>query len=123
MANKRKCLACGKEYNFCPRCEASRNTPWMVTFDCAECKEIFNVVSGYNMGLVTLEDVKTVLDKNNISDVSVYQGTIREVLMKAITPEKKVVKEPEKIENVDIELGNKPEQQKVVRFPKGISKK
>lgn len=107
---KRKCLACGKEYDFCPRCEAAKETPWMITFDRNECKEIFNVVSGYNMGISTLNDVKTVLDKYNIADVSVYQGNVKDVLMQA-----QDVKN-----NVDIELETKKEQ--IAPKSKGISK-
>ncbi len=100
--NKRKCLACGKEYTFCPRCEAAKNTPWMTAFDCVACKEIFNVVSGYNMGISTLDDVKDVLSKNKIKDVKIYKGTVKDVLMQAIESAPKTTKE-----NVDIELEEK----------------
>ncbi len=119
IMNKRKCLSCGKEYHFCPRCEASKNTPWMVTFDCVTCKDIFNVVSGYNMGISTLEDVKEVLKKNKIEDVTVYKGTVKDVLMQATKPAPKT-------EKADIELKEKKDESEIVvkksLFAKGISK-
>ena len=111
MSKERTCLACGKKYNFCPRCEASKNTPWMVTFDCVTCKEIFNVVSGFNMGVSTLADVKAVLEKHNVSDVNVYKNTIKEVLSQANAPIKK--------ESVDIEFKKKEVKS---NSSKGISK-
>lgn len=101
MANERTCLACGKKYNFCPKCAAARVKPWQVTFDSEACKEVFNIVSAYNMSLVDLNDVKAVLDKYNIADVSVYKDTIRDVLMKA--------KQTNTSEKVDIELKAKKE--------------
>ncbi len=112
MANTKTCLACGKKYDFCPRCRNGLENPWMVSFDCTDCKEIFNVVSGYNIGVSTIADVKVVMDKLNISDVEVYQGAVKDVLLKA--------KEPEKAATVDVELEEKQEVK--ARFSKGISK-
>lgn len=108
--NHRKCLACGKEYDFCPRCEAGKETPWMTTFDCVECREIFNVVSGYNMGILTLNDVQNTLKKLHIEDVTVYRDEIKDVLKLASTQTKETVKE----KNVDIELNEKKTSKKPI---------
>lgn len=119
---KRVCLCCGKKFEYCPTCEKYKNTPMSAGFDCEECKEIFNVVSGYNIGVATIEDVKAVLDKYNIEDVSVYKGVVKEVLMKATTPAPEVKKvEETETKNVDIELKEKKSFIKKAAS-KGISK-
>jgi len=49
MAVKRKCVCCGKEYEYCPTCAKKDQPQWMVTFCSEPCKELFNIVSAYNM--------------------------------------------------------------------------
>ncbi len=121
---KRTCLCCGKEFDYCPTCEKYKGTPMSAGFDCEECKEIFNIVSGHNIGVVTLDDVKAVLDKYNIEDVSVYKGVVKEILMKATTPApapKKVEEVVTDNKNVDIDLKEKKSFIKKATS-KGISK-
>lgn len=106
---KRICMCCGKEYEYCPSCSKYKGTAMSAGFDCDVCKEIFNAVSGYNIGVLTLDDVKVVLDKYNIADVSVYKGVVKEVLMKATAPAKTEVKA-----NMDIELKEKKTEKKSI---------
>ena len=80
MANKRKCICCGKIYEYCPNCEKRNNNPWMVTFDCLLCKELFNEVSLYNVKRVTKEAVQDFVKRRGITDFSVYEAPIRKVL-------------------------------------------
>lgn len=119
MDNKRKhCLACGKEYTYCPRCDGDNKTPWMRTFDCPACRDIVNAVSGFNMGILKLTDVKDVLEKYKIEDVSVYNAEIKDVLLQAKKPATKV-------KNVDVELEEKKDiEAKPTKsiFTKGMSK-
>ena len=83
---KRTCLCCGKGYEYCPNCGKYFGTAMSAGFDNDVCKEIFNVVSGYNIGVCTLDDVKAVLEKHGIEDISVYKGVIKDVLMKTKKP-------------------------------------
>ena len=80
MANTRKCLTCGKVYNYCPTCGKAADTPWKKSYDTESCKSLFNVISGYNMGIKTKKDIKRVLDKYNITDYSRYVPNISSVL-------------------------------------------
>lgn len=49
MAVIRRCVCCEKEYEYCPNCAKSNQPSWMVTFCCEECKDLFNLVSAYNV--------------------------------------------------------------------------
>lgn len=98
MAEKRKCLCCEKEYEYCVKCGKSQNMPWKVNFDSEPCKELFNIVSAYNMNLVKEDRIKEVLDKYSITDYSVYKKSIRDVLEKLFSTKKEefipVIEEP-----------------------------
>lgn len=81
MAKERKCLTCQKVYNYCPNCGQYSSYPtWMVEFDTESCKELFNAISGYNMGIIDANGVKDVVRKYNITDFSIYKKSIADKL-------------------------------------------
>ncbi len=89
--SKRICYTCGAEYDYCPGCARSAGQPeWMLLWDNEECKDVFEILSAYNMGLADGKDVKEVLD-NYGATPSKYTPKIRKQLQKAIQPEQKVV--------------------------------
>ena len=98
----RICLCCGKSYDYCPNCGKNSSTPWMFNYDTEACKEIFNAVSGYNMGIVNEEGVKKVLDKFSVTNIENYKDSIKEVLRK-ITKKTSYTKTEEIKEPVSIE--------------------
>lgn len=79
MAIKRKCVCCGKEYEYCPNCHKQMKPLWMTTFDCELCKEVFNIVSAYNVGMINKDKLKGFVKANGI-DPSNYVESIRKVL-------------------------------------------
>lgn len=79
MAVKRKCVCCGKEYDYCPNCAKKDQPAWMVTFCNETCKELFNVVSAYNMKRLGKEKVQAFIAEHNITD-SHYSEPIEKVL-------------------------------------------
>lgn len=80
MASKRKCVCCGKTYEYCPNCEKKNNEPWMVTFDTRLCKDLFNEVSLYNVKRIGKKHVQDFVKSNGITDFSIYEEPIRKVL-------------------------------------------
>lgn len=81
MAKTRKCIFCGREYEYCPNCnDYSRYPKWMFNFDDEKCHELYNIIGAYNIGLKTKEDIKTVLDKYNITDYSVFNKSVTDRL-------------------------------------------
>ena len=83
MATKRICICCKKEYEYCPSC-GNKSQPWKFNYDTEECRDLFNVLSGYNMGLMGLEKVKEVVKQYNITDLNKYKEPIRNMLNKIL---------------------------------------
>ena len=79
MAIKRKCICCGKEYEYCPNCHKELKPLWMASFDCETCKDLFNIVSAYNVGMVDKNKVKDFVRAKGLN-TSGYSESIRKVL-------------------------------------------
>ena len=134
MAVLRKCVCCGKEYEYCPNCSKSNKPAWMVTFCSERCKDLFNIVSAYNMKLIGKAKVQAFVTEHSIDDFSHFNNSIRKVLEEACRGEvsqiavvpspipvpEPVVKEEAKIpveapvleENKDVEKAEKAEEKK-----------
>lgn len=88
----RICICCGKSFYFCNKCDASsKNTGISMVFDTQECKELSNVISGYLMNKNTVADIKTVLEKYNVTDYSKYKQSVKDILNELFP--KKVIQE------------------------------
>ena len=112
MASTRKCLCCQRTYEYCPSCGNS-NQPWKFNFDTEDCKEIFNVVSGYNMGIMGLDKIEEVIKKYNITDFSKYKEDVRNLLNSKIGKAGKTIRAKEVIDEV-VETPEVPEVSEVV---------
>ena len=77
---KRICKCCGKEYQYCPHCGKNSDEPWRNITDTVECREVLNIVSAYNIGRATKEQVKKVLDRFEVKDYGKYKDSIATVL-------------------------------------------
>jgi len=77
---KRICKCCGKEYEYCPHCGSHSDELWKNITDTLECREVLNIVSAYNIGKATKEQVKKVLDKYGVTDYGKYKDSISSVL-------------------------------------------
>lgn len=94
MAKQRKCIFCGKTYEYCPHCNDYNKYPgWMDKFDSEECRDIYNAMCGYSIRTFTSEQVKEVLDKYNIKDYSKFSEVIRKRLNEILPTNKTTVNE------------------------------
>ena len=96
----RKCILCGKEYNYCPTCTKDRNKPlWHKLYDSENCKNIFNALNDYNFNLISKEEAQAKLRSCDLSiDLNDhYRGEINAIMTE---PEAavEIVAEPEKVE-------------------------
>lgn len=68
MAKKnRKCATCGTKYSYCPNCD--RNAPsWMTSFHAENCKNILQICTQYNVGLLTKEQAQEALNACDLSN-------------------------------------------------------
>lgn len=82
LKSKRICKCCGKEYDYCPHCGTKSDELWKNLADTKECLAVFNIVAAYNVGRATADQVKKVLEENNIKDYSKFNKGIVSVLDK-----------------------------------------
>lgn len=107
MANNRQCLCCGTRYEFCTSCSEHKGKPsWMFDYDTEECKDLFNAISGYNMGIFKESKVKAVLRKYNITDYSKYTESVQEVLKNIMTTTDAPKRGRKRKKKVDVDLEN-----------------
>lgn len=96
MAKTRTCACCGKTYSYCPTCGKDTTKPWLAICDTEECREVLNIISAYNMGIVDKDRVKTVLDKYNVNDFSKYKKSISDKLNELFPPITEISEKPYK---------------------------
>ena len=75
----RKCVCCGKEYDYCPSCHKKDQPGWMTTFCSEPCKELFNIVAAYNVKRVDKSAVRRYVAEHKIDETK-YLGAIKKVL-------------------------------------------
>lgn len=67
-SNIRTCTVCHKEYKFCPKCNEDKGKPsWMLAFCSANCRDIYDVTSGFENGNLTAEDAGILIDSLDLS--------------------------------------------------------
>lgn len=102
MAKERQCIACLNTYKYCPTCgEFAKYPTWMTEYDTEECKEVFNAISGFNMGIKKAEDVKNVIDKFGITDFNKFKPTIASKLNELFGKKSTVAEKPEIVSEVE----------------------
>lgn len=112
------CLCCGKTYNYCPNCGKNTSSPWMFNFDTIACKELFNAVSGYNIGTIKEDGVKEIIDKYSISDYSVYRDGIKKVLNKIKKNSSDISTNDEIVQNAENNIISNPiTEEQPVEYP------
>lgn len=93
MAYKRNCYTCGSEYEYCIKCgEFAAQPKWRQMWDTEECKDLWNAISGYNMGIIGVDGIKEVISKYGITDYKKYNKNIEEKLNEIFPKQKKIKK-------------------------------
>lgn len=102
----RKCILCGKEYEYCPTCPKDKDkAPWHKLYHSENCRNIFNALNDYNFKLVTKSEAKTRLSACDLTiDLNDhYRGEINDIMafneapIESV-PAEEIVAEPEVIE-------------------------
>ena len=86
LKSRRICKCCGKEYEYCPHCGSNSDEMWRNLTDTKECLAVFNIVAAYNVGRATADQVKRVLEENNITDYSTFKEGIVSTLDEVLKP-------------------------------------
>ncbi len=92
--NQYTCAACGKEYEYCPKCAVTKPSYDPECFCSREHAEIFEILSKHGCHLTTAEDTLMALNKYNLE-----LGKLSSSIRKHIAAIKSEVK-PEPVEEV-----------------------
>jgi uncharacterized membrane protein YgaE (UPF0421/DUF939 family) len=88
VKNNKKCIICGTAYSYCPSCSRDMDKPsWYTLFHSDNCNNIYNIVTGYRDGLLTIAEAKTrlkTLDLSKIDDEG-FNAKTREQIKKILS--------------------------------------
>ena len=77
----RKCIVCGKEYEYCNRCRSHASMPtWMALYHDDNCRSIMNIATEYMAGNLPKADAKSELGKCDLAG----KKNFKESVVKAI---------------------------------------
>lgn len=113
---KKKCVVCGKEYEYCGHCDKNpKINRWRNQYCSENCRDILNTVTDYVGNLIDVKTAKDKLLKLNINinmtkQISNYITVImsyiekpkKEIKVKSIEEETKIV-EKDEIKSIDEE--------------------
>ena len=79
MSKVRSCSVCGKQYKYCPTC--SKDPSWKMLYDTEKCMEIANIVSAYNMKVMSKDSAMISLQQVGVEDPAKYKSGISTTLI------------------------------------------
>ena len=90
----RECYLCGEKYTYCPTCTQDKMKPsWMAEFHSENCKNIFDICTRFNMGLMSKSEAQDALlecDLTNLKNFKSYvQRDIENILKDDEAPKKR----------------------------------
>lgn len=73
----RNCIVCGKEYEYCNRCNSHANMPtWMAIYHDDNCRNIMNIATEYMAGNMLKADAKSELDKCDLTNKKNFKESV-----------------------------------------------
>lgn len=100
MASNRKCVCCGEKYSYCPTCGRDRlKEAWYSTFCSETCKDLWQVLSEYSMGMLEKADAADKIKALSLKDKSQYEACVQRDMNKILSEEFKI-KRNKKVEPI-----------------------
>ena len=111
VRNNKTCILCGNKYSYCSGCAEFDHLPrWMECYCSENCKDIFNILSSYNMNHKTKEEAKALLEKCDLTMTDTYSEFNKNCINSIMSDETiKPVDTSGKITTVDEPIMNTPE--------------
>lgn len=73
----RKCIVCGKEYEYCNRCSSHATMPtWMALYHDDNCRSIMNIATEYMAGNITKAEAKSQLDNCDLTNKKNFKESV-----------------------------------------------
>lgn len=101
---QKKCKCCGKDYLYCFHCDADKNKPtWMMMFHDANCMNIFQIVTDYNVKEISKTEAIEKLNNCDLSKRDTFLSPIQKELNNIFSTENVKAKNAEKaVEKVKV---------------------
>ena len=111
VRNNKTCILCGNKYSYCSGCAEFDHLPrWMECYCSENCKDIFNILSSYNMNHKTKEEAKALLEKCDLTMTDTYSEFNKNCINSIMADETiKPVATADRITTVDRPIMNIPE--------------
>ena len=75
---QRDCYLCGQEYQYCSTCYQDRLKPaWMSEFHSESCKDIFDICTRYNLGMLSKEQAQEALASCDLSNRENFKSYVQ----------------------------------------------
>lgn len=88
MSNKRNCVICGAEYEYCPSCKKYNHLPrWMFLFDNQNCKDIYEIINQYDAKVIDKTEAKTKLAELDITKKESFADSFRKMIDEILVDE------------------------------------
>lgn len=79
--NNKTCIACGKQYTYCNRCDDYAHLPKWMTMWCSErCKDIFNIASYFLNKELTADAANERLEQYNLKNDESFSHGVQKAL-------------------------------------------
>lgn len=121
----RKCLSCGKSYDFCPDCRgADRLAPaWKAEFCCSECKDLWSTATKFNMNKLTKAEAKAIISALALKPADQYVACIQRDLKNIMSEEPKAEPKPKRGKRAAVTIIDeaiKPEIKEEIKLPEPV---
>ena len=114
MAKRTKeCYLCGEKYTYCPNC-TKKDPTWMAEFHEENCKNIFDICTRFNMGMMDKAEAQAALKECDLSNKINFKFYVQNDLAKIFAEDKKVkaVKKEQVVEETKVhEVVDKKEEE------------
>lgn len=99
----RKCIVCGKEYEYCNSCKQYAAFPaWMAIYHSENCKNIMSIATEYMAGNLTKAEAKNMLDACDLTDKKAFKESVIKAVNEIYAVKKSAKSAPTKIKsNID----------------------
>lgn len=78
MRGDRKCMVCGKKYNFCTICgKGNPYDTWKYIYCSEDCRKLFNIASDWTANKINATAAKIKLDEINIPPLENLHSSLR----------------------------------------------
>ena len=100
MAHIRKCTLCGTEYEYCPRCDKTKETFYLKY--CSEnCRDVALVINKASFNAITKEEAAEEFAKHDLSKLDLFSERTRKFVEDIIKPVEPVEKPEEEVKGFE----------------------